>query len=105
MAALLEFECPACGGGLEFEPSSQMVKCPYCDTEFSVEAMEELRKNQKNVSAEDLTWETGEGKAWDESEQVTEYVCKSCGGELLCDATRRQPAALTAAARWCCLPG
>ena len=56
MAALLEFECPACGGGLEFSPSSQMVKCPFCDTEFTPEAMEELRNGPKNVSVDDMTW-------------------------------------------------
>lgn len=86
MAALLEFECPACGGGLEFSPSSQAVKCPYCDTEFTLEAMEALRNGQKNVSAEDMSWETADQSQWEEGEQITEYICKSCGGELLCDA-------------------
>lgn len=86
MAALLEFECPACGGGLEFSPSAQAVKCPYCDTEFTLEAMEELRSGEKNVSVNDISWQTADQTQWEESEQITEYVCRSCGGELLCDA-------------------
>lgn len=85
MAALLEFECPACGGSLEFSPSSQMVKCPYCDTELTLEAMEELKNVQKQVSVEQMQWERKEETNWQEAENVNTYICKSCGGALLCD--------------------
>lgn len=86
MAALLEFECPACGGGLEFEPTLQKVKCPYCDTELSVEAVEALNKSQKNVPIEETVWEGSDQNQWEASENIAEYICKSCGGQLLCDA-------------------
>lgn len=85
MAALLEFECPACGGGLEFEPTSQKVRCPYCDTEFSPEVMEELTKSRNNTSSENIQWEEPEGEQWQESDNMRVYTCQSCGGELICD--------------------
>ncbi len=85
-AAVLEFECPACGGGLEFTPSSQTVRCPYCDTELSVEALEELANSAKTVDAAEASWEAPTGSAWQEGEQLNSYICNSCGGELLCDA-------------------
>ena len=84
MAALLEFECPACGGGLEFEPTSQKVKCPYCDTEFTPEAMEELAKSRNSAPAEELQWAEPEGEQL-ETEHMRTYICQSCGGELMCD--------------------
>ena len=34
--ALQEYECPACGGAMEFNPKTQRLKCPYCDSEFDV---------------------------------------------------------------------
>lgn len=85
MATTLEFECPACGGGLEFEPSSQKVKCPFCDTEFSPEAIEELARSRKTESSEELEWGETQSKQWQDGEMVT-YTCQSCGGELICDA-------------------
>jgi tRNA(Ile2) C34 agmatinyltransferase TiaS len=42
MAVLLEYKCPSCGGALSFDSSLQMMKCPYCDTEFEVSALQEL---------------------------------------------------------------
>lgn len=85
MATLLEFECPACGGGLSFDPTSQNVKCPYCDTEFSPEAIEELTKSSDAVPTEELEWSQPTGEQWQNGEMTT-YICQSCGGELLCDA-------------------
>lgn len=86
MAALLEFECPACGGGLEFEPTSQMVKCPFCDTEFTAEAMEELARSRSSAPAEQLQWAEPEGEQL-QTENMRTYICQSCGGELICDAS------------------
>lgn len=41
MYALLEQKCPCCGGAIEFNANTQNMKCPYCDTEFDVGAMEQ----------------------------------------------------------------
>ena len=40
MQALQEYKCPCCGGALAFDSSVQKMKCPFCDTEFAVEALE-----------------------------------------------------------------
>lgn len=84
MAALLEFECPACGGGLEFTPTSQTVRCPFCDTEFTPQTIEELAKANRTASAEELHWAEPEGEQM-ETEHLRTYICQSCGGELICD--------------------
>ena len=67
MPALLEYECPACGGGLRFDPGLQKVKCPYCETEFEMSALTDADSAP--------------------AEAVNAYVCQSCGGEVLCDDT------------------
>lgn len=40
MQALQEYKCPCCGGALAFDSSIQKMKCPFCDTEFDIEALE-----------------------------------------------------------------
>jgi len=85
MAVLQEFECPACGGGLNFDSASQSVKCPFCDTEFTVEAIRELQKELTDQQ-EEPQWQSGQENDWEEEEQLRTYTCQSCGGELMCDA-------------------
>ena len=70
MPALLEYECPSCGGGLEFDPLLQKVKCPYCESEFEVADLK-----SKDLSLADQP----------PQEQMNTYICQSCGGEVLCD--------------------
>ena len=31
MSELKEFKCPNCGGKIEFDTTTQKMKCPYCD--------------------------------------------------------------------------
>ena len=42
MSEIKEYKCPACGGAMEFDSKSQKMKCPYCDTEISVDEYESL---------------------------------------------------------------
>ena len=80
MAVLLEYKCPSCGGALSFDSSLQMMKCPYCDTEFEVSALQELDEALKSCPEEDMSWQTQAGADWQEEELqlLRSYVCKSC---------------------------
>jgi len=104
----MEYKCPACGGALEFDPAIQKMKCPYCDSVFS---MEELagKDEQLNTAAgavqtgpdgepmnpedavplpeDQLNWNTDAGSEWDSGETagMKVYVCNSCGGEIVGD--------------------
>ena len=46
MSDLREYKCPACGGAMEFDSGSQKMKCPFCDTEVSIE---EFMKDKKGL--------------------------------------------------------
>ena len=87
MAELLEYKCPCCGGKIEFDSTAQKMKCPYCDTEFEMEALAGYDSELKNTKEDDMSWETSAGSEWQEGEAdgLRSFVCKSCGGEIVGD--------------------
>ena len=87
MQTILEYKCPACGGALSFDSSLQKMKCPYCDTEFEVEALRELDEALKQEGSSDFTWESQPDSLWSEEEtqNLRSYICQSCGGEIIGD--------------------
>ena len=87
MTTLLEYKCPACGGALAFDAGLQKMKCPYCDTEFEVEALQQLDEALGEDRPSDFTWESQPDGLWSEEEaqSLRSYVCQSCGGEIVGD--------------------
>ena len=87
MASIQEYKCPCCGGAIAFDSTLQKMKCPFCDTEFEMEALEGYDKELKSDQADDMRWETNAGNEWQagETEGLYTYVCKSCGGEIVGD--------------------
>ncbi len=88
MQALQEYKCPCCGGALAFDSSIQKMKCPFCDTEFEMEALEGYDEVLKEDRADSMEWETTAGGEWEngEADALRTYICKSCGGEIVGDA-------------------
>ena len=64
---------------MEFDSGSQKMKCPFCDTEVSIEEFEQEQKK----NPEETRWEAGNGAQWKEDEisGMAVYSCQSCGGE------------------------
>ena len=88
MAALQEFKCPNCDGGIEFSSGEQKMKCPYCDSEFEIESLMAYQAELDKQYEEDMTWDTG-GNEWQagEADGLRVYCCNSCGGEVVADET------------------
>lgn len=86
---LQEYKCPCCGGAINFDSSIQKMKCPFCDTEFDMETLASYDKELNNAPEENMTWEAPAGSEWGEGEAngLRSYVCKSCGGEIIGEAT------------------
>ena len=82
MAALQEFKCPNCDGGIEFSSGEQKMKCPYCDSEFEIESLMAYQAELDKQYEDDMTWDTG-GNEWQagEADGLRVYCCNSCGGE------------------------
>lgn len=89
MAVLQEYKCPCCGGAITFDSHIQKMKCPYCDTEFEMETLVSYDNEIKNEPAENMSWNDTAGAQWQngEADGLRSYVCKSCGGEIVGDAT------------------
>lgn len=84
---VMEYKCPNCAGAIKFDSGKQKMKCPYCDTEFEMEALKSMDEEQLNASKSDeFEWNIEENKEKiDENEGIVSYVCKSCGGEIIGD--------------------
>lgn len=87
--ALQEYKCPACGGAIAFDSSIQKMKCPYCDTEYEMETLKAFDEELKKELPDDMEWKTPSEEQWEEGETdgLTVYGCKSCGGEIIVDET------------------
>ena len=57
MATLLEYKCPCCGGALSFESSLQKMQCPYCDTEFDVQTLQEMDAVLETPQEDTMDWQ------------------------------------------------
>ena len=51
-----EFKCPNCGGYVEFDWSSQKMKCPYCDTEFDTEGLKEAKEDSERETSDSASF-------------------------------------------------
>ena len=89
MVKMIEYECPCCGGIVAFDSASQKLKCPYCDTEFDMDALQGYAEDKKTIEEDALNWEKLAGTTWTEEEKdgMQVYICQSCGGEIVCDKT------------------
>lgn len=87
MSALVEYKCPCCGGAIEFNSNSQKMKCPYCDTEFEIEALKDFNEASQSTG-DSLDWDCPDSQ-WGASETagMNVYTCKSCGGQIVTDKT------------------
>ena len=89
MDTLLQYKCPCCGGKIEFNSNLQKMKCPYCDTEFDIEALKSYDEVLKSEEPDSMEWDDVSFSKWneEETEDMSVYVCSSCGGEIVCDTT------------------
>ncbi len=80
---LTEYECPACGGAMEFDAKLQMLSCPFCDTKIKVSDYKAPRQEEqdKDAKADSNEWKP------EELEGMVIYSCQSCGGEIIASET------------------
>ncbi len=89
---LVEYKCPCCSGAISFDSETQKLVCPYCNTEFDVDAIKDFNEadaESKNIS--EPSWDEyasrNANEGWKEDEQLDVYTCSSCAGEIVADKT------------------
>ena len=87
MGNIQEYKCPCCGGAIHFDSTIQKMKCPYCDTEFEMEALRGYDEALNQEQPDEMVWDTSAGEEWGEGETdgLRTYQCQSCGGEIVAD--------------------
>lgn len=89
MAEILDFKCPSCNAPINFDSAGQRMKCPYCDSEFDVEALQGKDEVLNSQPADEFNWQMqsdGSDSTMDDSDMAV-FVCKSCGGEIVSEET------------------
>ena len=89
MSDLLEYKCPNCGGSMEFDTETQNMKCPFCDSVFSVADLQAMDAGLEAQKPDSFEWDTAQAQEWSgaEADNMSVFVCKSCGGEIVGDDT------------------
>ncbi len=89
MSTLQQYKCPCCDGAIEFDSGTQKMVCPYCDTEFDVEALVSYDNDLAAVGEDKMDWDTDAGAEWlpGEEDGLRIYICNTCGGEIVGDET------------------
>ncbi len=87
MAVLQDFKCPCCDGAIEFDSSTQKMKCPYCSTEFAVSDLQAYSDALSGKTEDNMQWDSAAGNQWQpgETEGMRIYTCNTCGGEIVAD--------------------
>lgn len=75
-------KCPNCGGTMDFNPANGKLRCPYCESEFEINATDGATVN--GMEADFFKAEYRENCDWGTATRT--ILCKSCGGETVYDA-------------------
>ena len=89
MANQIQYKCPSCGGPITFSPGAQKLVCPFCENEYDVETLAGYDQDLTASSADDeMEWsEPGNHFTDADSENMSVFSCKSCGGQVIGDTT------------------
>ena len=92
------WKCPSCGGYLQWSPSDQKLKCPWCGSVYDPSYFDNQEK-QADQEVRDQDYQKGETteeagaseKSTDDTdyrpEDLRVYRCQNCGAEIITDKT------------------
>jgi DNA-directed RNA polymerase subunit RPC12/RpoP len=85
--AIQEYKCPNCSGAVSFDSGAQKMKCPYCDAEFEIGALQDYQKEVTEQKEDVYGWEKYgvDGLGTEELDALASNSCPSCGAEIIGD--------------------
>ena len=83
---VLSFSCPQCGAPIKNLKNGHAYHCPYCNSDFSFEQMQENAKMQHEKTIEKTIEQHKREKAAEKNaNDIVSYECKQCGSEVISD--------------------
>ena len=79
----MNFQCPGCGATLTYKEGTDILKCEYCDTEVSIQALKE--REEEKTQEEQYSFDRQQVVREEEEQDFKAFHCSSCGAELLTD--------------------
>ena len=82
------YKCPSCASPLEFSGEEQKLVCQACGNEYELEVIEALNETDEsqNSCRKEFDWgEMRRMRSEENLENTVNYVCSSCGAEIVTD--------------------
>ncbi len=87
----VNYKCPACGAPLTFRADTQLFGCDYCESVYTLEALQELNAGLPAEEQETINMDWDEPSDPEfidtEAEGLLVYNCPSCGAQLFAEIT------------------
>lgn len=85
MADVKEYKCPSCGAPMRFDINRQRMVCIFCSNGFSLEYIRSHFNEVTDEKQSDFDWIDRTKYVWepDMLEDLVEYTCSSCGGNII----------------------
>lgn len=85
MSDLTEYKCPSCGAPMHFDINKQRVVCSFCASSYDLEYIRSHFNEVTDEKLSDFNWVERTKYVWepDMLEELTEYTCSSCGGNII----------------------
>lgn len=82
----MDFKCPNCDAAINWDSTSQQMKCPFCLSTFDAAALQAM---DEPLGDSDIDWGSHDNTEWSEGEQegMRLFSCNSCAGEIVADAS------------------
>ena len=85
MADVKEYKCPSCGAPMRFDINRQRMVCNFCSKGLSLEYIRSHFDEVTDEKQSDFDWVDRTKYVWepDMLEELVEYTCSSCGGNII----------------------
>ena len=96
MADVTEYKCPSCGAPMQFDINEKRMVCTFCSSSYDFKYIRSHFNEVTDKKLSDFDWVERTRYVWepDMLEQLAEYSCSSCGGNIITkntSATARCP--------------
>ena len=85
MAEVSEYKCPSCGAPMRFDINEQRMVCTLCSNSYDFEYIRSHFNEVSDKKLSDFEWVERTKYVWEPNilEQLAEYTCSSCGGNII----------------------